>query len=70
MLTPVGSCGGSFAIWPGTHVPRISTSTGFERIYVEQGWVFATLSLASMIMLSSRIFASRLLVQQIGVPVT
>lgn len=35
---------------------------------VEQGWVFATLALACVIMLSSGIFASWLLVLQIGVP--
>jgi uncharacterized membrane protein YccC len=41
---------------------------GFSLIDVEQGWVFATLALASAIMLSSGIFASWLLVLQIGVP--
>jgi hypothetical protein len=35
---------------------------------VEQGWVFSMLALASAIMLSSGIFASWLLVLQIGVP--
>jgi hypothetical protein len=37
-------------------------------IDVEQGWVFATLALACVIMLSSGIFASWLLVLQIGLP--
>jgi len=41
---------------------------GFSLIDVEQGWVFATLALACVIMLSSGIFASWLLVLQIGVP--
>jgi hypothetical protein len=41
---------------------------GFSLIDVEQGWVFATLGLACVIMLSSGIFASWLLVLQIGVP--
>jgi hypothetical protein len=41
---------------------------GFSFIDVEQGWVFATLALACVIMLSSGIFASWLLVLQIGVP--
>jgi hypothetical protein len=41
---------------------------GFSLIDVEQGWVFATLALACAIMLSSGIFASWLLVLQIGVP--
>jgi hypothetical protein len=41
---------------------------GFLLIDVEQGWVFATLALACVIMLSSGIFASWLLVLQIGVP--
>ena len=41
---------------------------GFSLIDVEQGWVFATLALACLIMLSSGIFASWLLVLQIGVP--
>jgi len=40
---------------------------GFSLFDVEQGWVFATLALASVIMLSSGIFASWLLVLQIGV---
>ena len=40
---------------------------GFSFIDVEQGWVFATLALACVIMLSSGIFASWLLVLQIGV---
>jgi hypothetical protein len=43
---------------------------GFSLVDVEQGWVFATLALASVIMLSSGIFASWLLVLQIGVPST
>ncbi|HXB04768.1 MAG TPA: hypothetical protein VNU27_12395 [Candidatus Acidoferrum sp.] len=43
---------------------------GFCFIDVEQGWVFATLALACVIMLSSGIFASWLLVLQIGVPAT
>jgi len=43
---------------------------GFSLIDVEQGWVFATLALASVIMLSSGIFASWLLVLQIGVAST
>jgi hypothetical protein len=41
---------------------------GFSLIDVEQGWVFATLALACGIMLVSGIFASWLLVLQIGVP--
>src|SRR3977135_960821 len=41
---------------------------GFSLIDVEQAWVFATLALACVIMLSSGIFASWLLVLQIGVP--
>lgn len=41
---------------------------GLSLIDVEQGWVFATLALACVIMLSSGIFASWLLVLQIGVP--
>jgi len=41
---------------------------GFSLIDVEQGWVFGTLALAGVIMLSSGIFASWLLVLQIGVP--
>jgi len=41
---------------------------GFSLIDGEQGWVFATLALACVIMLSSGIFASWLLVLQIGVP--
>ena len=41
---------------------------GLSLIDVEQGWVFATLALAGVIMLSSGIFASWLLVLQIGVP--
>jgi len=41
---------------------------GFLLIDVEQGWVFATLAIACVIMLSSGIFASWLLVLQIGVP--
>jgi hypothetical protein len=40
---------------------------GFSLIDIEQGWVFATLALACVIMLSSGIFASWLLVLQIGV---
>jgi len=43
---------------------------GFSLVDVEQGWVFATLALASVIMLSSGIFSSWLLVLQIGVPLT
>src|SRR5205814_4811979 len=43
---------------------------GFSLVDVEQGWVFATLAVASVIMLSSGIFASWLLVLQIGVPST
>ncbi len=43
---------------------------GFSLVDVEQGWVFATLALASVIMLSSGIFASWLLVLQIGVAST
>ncbi len=41
---------------------------GFSLIDVEQGWVFATLAAACVIMLSSGIFASWLLVLQIGIP--
>ena len=41
---------------------------GLSLIDVVQGWVFATLALACVIMLSSGIFASWLLVLQIGVP--
>jgi hypothetical protein len=41
---------------------------GLSLIDVEQGWVFATLAAACAIMLSSGIFASWLLVLQIGVP--
>ena len=41
---------------------------GLSLIDVEQGWVYATLALACVIMLSSGIFASWLLVLQIGVP--
>jgi hypothetical protein len=41
---------------------------GFSFIDLEQGWVFATLALGCVIMLSSGIFASWLLVLQIGVP--
>jgi hypothetical protein len=41
---------------------------GFSLIDDEQGWVFAMLALASVIMLASGIFASWLLVLQIGVP--
>ena len=41
---------------------------GLLLIDVEKGWVFATLALACVIMLSSGIFASWLLVLQIGVP--
>jgi len=41
---------------------------GLSLIDVEQGWVFATLAVACVIMLSSGIFASWLLVLQIGVP--
>jgi hypothetical protein len=41
---------------------------GLFLIDVEKGWVFATLALACVIMLSSGIFASWLLVLQIGVP--
>jgi hypothetical protein len=41
---------------------------GLSLIDVEQGWVFATLAPACVIMLSSGIFASWLLVLQIGVP--
>ncbi len=41
---------------------------GLSLIDVERGWVFATLGLACAIMLSSGIFASWLLVLQIGVP--
>ena len=40
---------------------------GLSLIDIEQGWVFATLALACVIMLSSGIFASWLLVLQIGV---
>ncbi len=40
---------------------------GLSLIDVEQGWVFATLAAACVIMLSSGIFASWLLVLQIGV---
>jgi hypothetical protein len=43
---------------------------GFSFIDTEQGWVFATLALACVIMLTSGIFASWLLVLQIGVPPT
>ena len=43
---------------------------GISLVDVEQGWVFATLALACVIMLSSGIFASWLLVLQIGVPST
>jgi hypothetical protein len=43
---------------------------GFSLIDVDQGWVFATLALACVIMLASGIFASWLLVLQIGVPST
>lgn len=43
---------------------------GFSLLDVEQGWVFAILALACVIMLSSGIFASWLLVLQIGVPST
>jgi len=41
---------------------------GLSLIDVEQGWVFATLAAACVIMLASGIFASWLLVLQIGVP--
>jgi len=41
---------------------------GFSLIDLERGWVFATLALACVIMLTSGIFASWLLVLQIGVP--
>jgi hypothetical protein len=41
---------------------------GFSLIDVEQGWVFATLGVACAIMLSSGVFASWLLVLQIGLP--
>jgi hypothetical protein len=41
---------------------------GLALIDVAQGWVFATLALACVIMLSSGVFASWLLVLQIGVP--
>jgi hypothetical protein len=41
---------------------------GLSLIDVEQGWVFGTLALACVIMLSSGIFASWLLVLQIGLP--
>jgi hypothetical protein len=62
---------------PGATVFRAAGNTfgfllagvgGFSLIDVEQGWVFATLALACAIMLSSGIFASWLLVLQIGVP--
>jgi hypothetical protein len=43
---------------------------GLSLIDVEQGWVFATLAAAYVIMLSSGIFASWLLVLQIGVPLS
>jgi hypothetical protein len=43
---------------------------GFSLLDTEQGWVFATLALACVIMLVSGIFASWLLVLQIGVPST
>jgi len=41
---------------------------GLSPIDVEQGWVFAAPAAACVIMLSSGIFASWLLVLQIGVP--
>jgi hypothetical protein len=41
---------------------------GFSLLDVEQGWVFAMLATACVIMLASGIFASWLLVLQIGVP--
>jgi hypothetical protein len=41
---------------------------GLSLIDGMRGWVFATLALACVIMLSSGIFASCLLVLQIGVP--
>ena len=41
---------------------------GLLLIDLEQGWVFAMLALACVIMLSSGVFASWLLVLQIGVP--
>jgi len=41
---------------------------GFSLLDVEQGWVFAMLALACVIMLASGIVASWLLVLQIGVP--
>jgi hypothetical protein len=43
---------------------------GFTLIDLEQGWVFAMLALACVIMLGSGVFASWLLVLQIGVPST
>jgi hypothetical protein len=46
----------------------LAAAGGFTLIDVEQGWVFATLALASVIMLVTGLFASWLLVLQIGVP--
>ncbi len=50
------------------HPGALAGVGGLSLIDVEQGWVFATLALACVIMLSSGIFASWLLVLQIGVP--